>query len=227
MNRQLIGVAVGSFITGVGVGFLAVVQTVERKTRKEYEESQQALVNALSRSRTINVYAETPAAVEADLIDAAVSERDRRMEEAEGEVLVQPTNVFDKSDAIKEEVEKTPELEGDAVPEYINHYKKALEAKETPTQMFVDGGINDYGVSYIEEDDYDEEDGRFKGQITIVMDQHNADFFMDGVQITDWAERVGESIIVDFYQLVPPGAPPILYVRNHKRDEDYEVTREV
>jgi hypothetical protein len=93
--------------------------------------------------------------------------------------------------------------------------------------MFVAGGVNDYGVSYIEEEDYLDEDGRFKGKIDIIMDDHNPVFLMDGQPIDDWDKRVGDSILVDFYKLVPPGVDPVLYVRNHRTDEDYEVVRVV
>jgi hypothetical protein len=108
-----------------------------------------------------------------------------------------------------------------------NDYHKAMSAVETDVDLFVEGGINDYGISYLEEEEYMEEDGRFKGQITIVMEETQPSFFMDGKQISDWDQRVGDSIIVDFQKLVPPGIPPVLYVRNHRTDEDYEVLREI
>jgi hypothetical protein len=108
-----------------------------------------------------------------------------------------------------------------------NDYHKAMSATETDTDLFVAGGINDYGISYLEEEEYMEEDGRFKGQITIVMEDTQPSFFMNGNQISDWDQRVGDSILVDFHKLVPPGIPPVLYVRNHRTDEDYEVLREI
>lgn len=105
-------------------------------------------------------------------------------------------------------------------------YHKAIAAVETPVEMFVAGGINDYGISYIEEEDYhDEGDGRFKGRIDIMMDDHQPIFLMDGTAIDDWDKRLGDSILVDFYKLVPPGVDPVLYVRNHRTGEDYEVVQ--
>lgn len=109
-----------------------------------------------------------------------------------------------------------------------NPYHKAVAASATPHEMFVSGGINDYGVSYIEEEEYhDEDEGRFKGQIIMVWNDSDPRFFMDGVLIDDWDKRLGDSIVVDFTRLVPPGAGEVLYVRNHKTDEDYEVIREI
>lgn len=228
MNRPVLAGVLGGFISGAGVGFLIGVQAVERHFQKKYEESQKALIGALERQQhTINQYIEAPALLEEHLIDAANTVRDQLLEsqdaQTEGPVVV---SSMETAQAKVDEAFAGAQGE-EAPPEYINHYAKAIAATETGHELFVSGGVNDYGVSYIEEDDYDEDDGRFKGQIAIVMDEHNPSFFMDGVQINDWAERVGDSILVDFYQLVPPNAPPILYVRNHKRDEDYEVTREI
>lgn len=105
-------------------------------------------------------------------------------------------------------------------------YHKAIAAVETPTELFVAGGINDYGVSYIEEEDYhDDGDGRFKGRVDIMMDDHQPIFLMDGTPIDDWDKRLGDSILIDFYKLVPPGVDPVLYVRNHRTGEDYEVVQ--
>jgi hypothetical protein len=129
-------------------------------------------------------------------------------------------------------LERSPSLPAQSVLPFENNlsandYHKAMAATETGTDLFVEGGINDYGISYLEEEEYMEEDGRFKGQITIVMEDTQPSFFMDGKQISDWDQRVGDSILVDFYKLVPPGVPPVLYVRNHRTDEDYEVLREI
>jgi hypothetical protein len=106
-----------------------------------------------------------------------------------------------------------------------NDYHRAVAASETPIDLFVSGGVNDYGVSYIEEEDYLEEDGRYKGHIDIIMDEYNPVFLMDGQQIHDWDKKVGDSILVDFFTKVPPGADDVLYVRNHRTEEDYEVVR--
>jgi hypothetical protein len=106
-----------------------------------------------------------------------------------------------------------------------NDYHRAVAASETPIDLFVDGGVNNYGVSYIEEEDFLEEDGRYKGHIDIIMDQYNPVFLMDGQQIDDWDKKVGDSILVDFFTKVPPGADDVLYVRNHRTEEDYEVVR--
>lgn len=115
--------------------------------------------------------------------------------------------------------------QAEADPNAGNRYSKALELDETKTEIFVDGGINDYGVSYLEQEDYEDEDGRPKYRIDLIMDNSDAIFLMDGEQIHDWDQRLGDSILVDFYKHVPPGTDGILYVRNHRTDEDYEVVR--
>jgi len=106
-----------------------------------------------------------------------------------------------------------------------NKYHQALEAVDTPVEQFVDGGVNDYGVSYINEEDYEDEDGRYKGKIEVFLSDGDPVFLLNGVTCDDWDERVGDSILVDMFKLCPPGQPAVLYVRNQRTDEDYEVTR--
>lgn len=129
-----------------------------------------------------------------------------------------------------------PEIDFDEIPlaevhptdflgPVVNQYRQAVEIVETPVEMFVDGGINDYGVSYIEEEEFDDSDGRDKGHIDIMMGDQEPMFLMDGLMIDDWDERLGDSIMVDFYRLVPPGSDQVLYVRNHRTNWDYEVVR--
>lgn len=80
-------------------------------------------------------------------------------------------------------------------------------------------------LSYIEPEDYEEEDGRAKLQIEVMMDGPEAIFMMDGEQMYDWDEHVGPQIAQDLINLTPPGQQQVLYVRNHKTDCDYEVMR--
>lgn len=218
---------VGYLLIGAGAGALGGMFAIEKTVRKEYEESSAAFRRAMELSRVHQMQAEVPVQLEGDLLEAARTIRDAHMAQAEAMEKAEPQVEIGPPGLASSGGELTREESDDDPPEYINHYAKALEAAETPVDMFVEGGVNDYGVSYIEEDEFYEEDGRFKGQITLVLEGNGATFFMDGLQIHDWDERVGDSILVDFYRLVPPDVPPVLYIRNHKRDEDYEVTREI
>lgn len=109
-----------------------------------------------------------------------------------------------------------------------NQYHQALEhAQEEAPELVVEGGVNDYGISYIDEDDYlDEEDGRYKGKIEILMTENGPQFTMEGDPLENWEQKVGDSILVDMYNKCPPGTEGILWVRNHRTNEDYEVVRE-
>jgi hypothetical protein len=80
------------------------------------------------------------------------------------------------------------------------------------------------GISYITEDDYNEDDGNAKEQISIMLGGEAPSFIHDGIPISNWAELIGETILVDFHRLIPPGETErVLYVRNHRRGEDFEV----
>jgi hypothetical protein len=212
-----------AFAIGVITGVAGVRVDLERKLRKEYAEREEIMQSAYEK------------ALEMGLADKEQPEEEVKLDEN----LDQAIEGLGEIELLEISLDKTPNAfgegiltvggdivqEGEPSEEKVNPYHKAVEATTTSHELFVDGGVNDYGVSYIEEEDYQDEDGRVKYKIDILMDDQNPVFLMDGQPINDWAERVGDSILVDFYKLVPPGVEPILYVRNHKTDEDYEVVQ--
>lgn len=212
MNFKAIAGAVGIFAGGVVVGVGATRTYWEGKIRAEYKESSDAYRRAMELVRHPDEgdpNLEDPDQIQIDFNEVATT---TLYASEDGSVFESP---------IDGTIMITP-IDQEPVQ---NDYHKAIEASETPHEMFVSGAVNDYGVSYIEEEEYLDEDGRFKGKIDIMMDEHNPIFLMDGNQITDWDQRVGASILVDFYRLVPPGADDVLYVRNHRTGDDYEVVR--
>lgn len=205
-----------SFLIGVITGVAGVRVALEQKLRKEYAEREEMMQAAYEQALAMGLQEKeqpTRTLSQIELLEISLDETPNAF--GEGILTV-------GGDIVKEEqedVEHTQFAHG-------NPYHTAVEATATSHELFVDGGVNDYGVSYIEEEDYQDEDGRFKGKIDILMDgEHDAIFVMDGEPISDWAERIGDSILVDFFKLVPPGIEPVLYVRNHRTDEDYEVVR--
>lgn len=220
IERKYIDLA-SAFFVGVAAGALTVKVLVEKKLREEF---------AFQMESVENTYEAAIALRDArDFVAETEREREKHVELNEGRVTdgQEPIPFVDRQ---IEDVE-APNYLGEVVvtpPEQEptqNQYHQALSATETPVEQFVDGGVNDYGVSYIEDEDYLDEDGRFKGKIDILIDNGNPIFLMDGVQIDDWEKRVGDSILVDMFRLCPPGTDPVLYVRNHRTDEDYEVVR--
>jgi len=84
------------------------------------------------------------------------------------------------------------------------------------------------GISYITEDDYNEEEGNEKEQITIHLGGDEAVFIHGGVAITNWQDLIGDTILVDFFRKFQPhDVERVLYIRNHRRGEDYEVWQAV
>lgn len=191
---------------GALVGFGVAYVSLEAKFREAYKQKQEDLENTFKFVQQMRNEASTVAKVINDSYLPASDENVIKFPEMvhneEGAIMVSPESL------------DTP-----------NDYHKAISAVETPIEVFVDGGVNDYGISYIEEEEYQDDDGRLKEQILIYMDEHNPIFTMNGEPIDDWDKRIGDSILVDFYKLVPPGIDPILYVRNHRTDVDYEVVR--
>lgn len=207
MNAPGIVSLISAFGAGVGVGYLIFEGRAHDKLKKEYLASTASMRRAMEASR---IDAETPVATEEELM--AVTG------DIEKPTVIKDARIHSVS------LDDQPNVFGgtvQAVHEGPNPYHTAVEATATPAAQFVAGGVNDYGVSYIEEEEYSEEDGRFKGQVTVDMINFSEPaFFMDGVEIRDWDQRLGDSILVD---LNAHAATGVLYVRNHERDEDYEV----
>lgn len=211
--RFWVGVA-SAFGAGLGIGAALGVILTEDKVRAEYEESARSLRRAMEMAGEID--AEAPAKTEQELETSQTTfvggDIEYRSTE-EGRAVVDGAEVNVGGVTAKPAIAET------------NPYHQAVEVTPTQTELFVEGGVNDYSISYIEEEEFDEEDGRTKYHVTYFIDDSQQPIFtMNGENLADWETRLGDSIVVDFYRLIPPGAPDTLYVRNHKSDEDYEVT---
>lgn len=206
-----------AFAGGVLVGFGTAYLALEDRFGEKYAE----MANA--NKRAYEMASSMRAVDEIDHNEVAVSEPS--WADHTGEIVREIKEMKLHSVSL----DSTPNIFGGTIEinaeSVKNDYHKAIEAVETPHETFISGGVNDYGVSYLEEEEYHTENGWDKLQIDIMMNDDNPIFLMDGQPIDDWAERVGDSILLDMFKLCPPGAPPILYVRNHKDEVDYEVVR--
>lgn len=212
MNGRYYWLGVGSsFAIGVITGIVGLRVDLERKLRAQYAEREEMMQRAYEQA-----------------LEMGLAEKE------------EPTRTIDEIELLELSLDATPNAFGEGIltvggdivregepEETVNPYHRAVEATPTDIDAFVEGAISEQGISYIDEEDYlDEEDGRAKGKIDLIINGDDPPLFLeDGIPIDDWAEKVGESIVVDFYKLVPPGIEPILYVRNHRTDEDYEVVR--
>lgn len=206
-------------LAGLVIGFAGGTIWADKKLSKEYAAASAAMRQAYEMA--VNVEPSEPVSSEEELTFAGLkssipSDPDTFSTKVNDDGFGQPV-VFDMA---------TPHTPGTGA----NPYHTAVAAVETSSELFVSGGINDYGISYLEAEEFEDEgDGFQKFNVSFVMDGINHQFFLDGVQMDDWDERLGDSIVVDFmkfFQIAPAGTPPVLYVRNHKRVEDYEVIAE-
>lgn len=188
----------GGLLIGVGLSWGEATRQAEQSAKKRYEEQLEIHKRALDRSgRTINFTVEGP-------------------KETEGE-LDKPDTSEDAITVGGEMIVETPI----ASPDYL-----AAAATYGERENFVNDTA--LGMAYIEEEDYEESDGREKEQVLIFMDSDgNARFTINGEEIDNWKELVGEHILVDLYKagMTDPTGDPILYVRNHQQDVDFEVSR--
>lgn len=215
--RYWIGVAGGIGIGAIG-GFIAGMAYIEEKVRKEYVEANASYKRALDMARKIEDKKEETLEEFAESIDfneVAVHPGEAMLI---GGPIVAPVKTDEEG--LPEDVKKVeynPQESLGYKPKDVNPYHEALEGIEDEEKHF----------TYLEEEDYqDEDDGFDKGQIEILMDGDNPVFLENGGEITDWAVKIGENIMRDFYTMVGPGEPQVLYVRNHQMETDYEVIRE-
>lgn len=229
---------VGAFLCGLGGGLIfgallahaEATSTAEIRSKNRYEEQLELHKRILQRAHEDFLrgqLAEHPVETEDELVVDGIyvydlqGNKDPRLVELERQDAENRAAKFLLSEDVKvggEIIAETPI----APPDYVG-----------TASLYADPGtfINGEQVlslEYIEAEDYEEEDGRAKEQITIFMGGDEPIFVMDGEPIENWAELIGDHILVDFYQRVPPGEQDrVLYVRNHKRDEDYEVWQTV
>lgn len=209
IDRKYIELA-GAFAGGAVASFLIVGSWLERKYQEELKFNIESLENSY---------------------DAAVALRDAK-DRLKNDIEKELDNVVLHGDGLPGVWDSDKSIADVDAPDFIgsindqstNPYHHAVVSSEDAEPVVVNADA-DYGVSYIDEEDYHDEDGREKKQIDIMFDDDQPVFIMDSEQIDDWSMRIGESILIDFFKLCPPGTPAILYVRNQRTEVDYEVVR--
>ena len=109
-------------------------------------------------------------------------------------------------------------------PGYIEEYVEKAAVYGDSAHM-----VEAQALEIIDDDQYAEEDGRAKEQIQVFMGDGDPYFVQDGIVMDDWQEKIGENILVMFYQNFPPDhkEPRVIYIRNNERGEDFEVLQEM
>lgn len=189
--------ALGGLLAGGGLGYGLSHVEAERRAQKKYRELNERQYKAMQMANVLR----------------------REWTDVEAPVESEEDLADTSENAIKvggEMIVETPV----ATPDYIAAATQYANPEQFLPEM-------DYGISYIQAEEYEEDDGRPKEQITIFINDGEPIFMQDGQPIDDWAEKVGDSIMVDFYTMVPPGEDRVLFVRNARRDEDYEVIQEM
>jgi hypothetical protein len=207
----------GGALIGGGVSYLMLEHKMDNKhmqlAQEQVETHKRALDLAadVKEERVRNIFADDEGRPEVEIPGPGATE----LKDAKEPVRIDPGFFQPKSE----------EGEGFS-PETDNPYHTAVAAMETAPETFVAGEPTQYGMAYIEEEEYQEDDGRLKEQIVILMNEHEPVFLQDGAEIRDWNERVGDSILIDMFRYCPPGQRQVLYVRNLATDVDYEVVRD-
>jgi hypothetical protein len=197
--RFWVGVS-AAFGAGTLIGTGLGILLVEDKLKKEYKEATASHWRAVQAAK---IDAETPSLEEQDLI--VVKPRGEGVSLEGGEI----------------ETESLP-----VVNEVVTKPQQTTNPYHVAVEQTLDNNIY---ASYAElsEEDYYDEDGRAKEQITMLYSDGEPMFFMNGAELdtSDAMDMVGSTIVDDMRKSVGEGNP-ILYMRNNQTGTDYEVTFE-
>lgn len=117
---------------------------------------------------------------------------------------------------LEQEVNPTP-------PGYIQEYVEKANVYGDNAHM-----VKEQALEIIDDEQYAEDDGRGKEQIQVFMGDGDPYFVQDGMVIEDHKEKVGDNILVMFWQNFGPDSKErVIYIRNNQRGEDYEVIQEM
>lgn len=184
--------------TIIGVGLGRVL--VEKKLQEKYNHAVAAHWRVV---QAVKIDAETPELNEEDLIHVHQRGEGTTLEGGEVKIPEQP---------VADNITKLPQTS--------NPYHTAVQQSSQ--------GVSVY-ASYAElsEEDYQEDDGRAKEQLTMVYSDNEPMFFMNGMEIpaSEAMDMVGSTIVDDMRKTVGEGRP-YLWVRNNQTDVDYEVVFE-
>jgi len=186
-------------IIGIGLGTLLV----EKKLKEEYKEATASHWRAVQAAK---IDAETPELDEVDLIHIRPT-----VQTEDGTIMLEGGPI----QSVKEEVPETVEVLVKPT-QTDNPYHTAV--RQTPSN----GVYASYTV--LSEEDYYDEDGRVKEQITMLFSDNEPIFFMNGaeLEVATAMDMVGSTIVDDMRNSVRSGSP-IIYMRNNQTEVDYEV----
>lgn len=200
-----------AFGAGTLIGIAIGILTVEDKLKKEYAESSAAMRRAYEAAK---IDAETPALTEQDLIH--IRPKDGEQIELEGGTvnMREPRTLDTITKSASEDLKPVEDIT--SPPQSDNPYHTAVR------QTASNGVYASYAV--LSEEDYYDEDGRQKEQITMLFSDNEPIFFKDGAELdtSEAMDMVGSTIVDDMRRNVGDGNP-ILYMRNNQTEVDYEV----
>lgn len=194
----------GGIFIGVGIGTQWARVELDRYYRQKGEEFVSQQYRAMQAAWTDRQEAEQPAETEEGLVQWDISNNTPEMDgpdTSDDAIIVGGAALLVQEDG-------TPSSE----------YNEQAGVYAASTMLD--------GISYISEDDYNEEDGNEKEQISVHMNGDETLFVHGGDVIEEaaWKEMIGETILIDFFRNFQPQVRErVLYVRNHRRGEDYEV----
>ena len=189
----------GGILIGVGLSYADATVRAEKKIREAEARQYETMLRTFERIGSHE--AEAPA-----------EEEEHLTFNAEGTVFGSDGTIM------TEELQHTPP------PGYVQEYVKQASVYGDNAHI-----LEAQPMEIIDDDQYSEEDGRAKEQIQVFMGDGEPYFVQDGIVIEDWQEKIGDNILVMFYQNFTPDhtGPRVIYIRNNERGEDFEILQEM
>lgn len=196
--RFWVGVT-AAFGAGTLIGMGVGILLVEDKLKKEYKEATASHWRVV---QAVKIDMETPP-LDADVIT----------------IKPRSNGVALEGDVVEFNTDATV-LDITTNRQSTNPYHQAVEQTSSIDEPYV-------SFAELSEEDYMDDDGRVKEQMTMLFSDGDPTFFYNGVEVSvsDAMDMVGSTIVDDMREAVRRGEP-IVWVRNNQTDVDYEVVFE-
>lgn len=210
--RYWVGV-ISAFGAGTLIGAGVTRILVEEKLKREYKESAASQRRAWEAAR---IDAETPVDLTSGTIHVVRHDAEGTRFDGDSRLLVGP--ILEKA-ADEPLAVVPPPAPAPVAPASLSENNTYWDSST------VDRGPVMVSFAELDEEDYMEEDGRDKQQITMVFVDGAPQFFQEGKEIDNAFDLVGGTIVDDMRASVGRGEP-VLWIRNNHTEIDYEVVFE-
>lgn len=227
MNPRAYWVGVSAAL-GVGglIGSAITALVLEGRYRDRYIKDQESMSRTMFEFQKLHELkkAETPSDEPADFEPDAewVAELRRKLRQEVDEVVLLGEGDF--VDTIEVHTDESPDPYMRIVSDVAQFPAEADTVKEELNDFAGDVLTGDF-AHYIDREEFESDDTRVKCLVEMHFVAGELHFLCDSEPMDDWSDRLGPNILPDFFTQLSPDDEQVLYVRNERTGEDFEVVR--